>query len=82
MFKIKRITITDIAKRMSISANTVSKALNGKDKVSEELREKIIKTAEEMAISFFITSPFLVQLLIRPLYFIIIPRYILIIRKI
>lgn len=33
---------------MGISANTVSKALNGKPKISEELREKVIETARIM----------------------------------
>ena len=48
MVAISRITINDIAKQMGISANTVSKALNGKPKISEELREKVIKTARQM----------------------------------
>ncbi|MBE7045669.1 MAG: LacI family transcriptional regulator [Ruminococcaceae bacterium] len=43
-----RITMNDIAKKLNISVNTVSKALNGKAKVSDSLRETIIKTAEEM----------------------------------
>lgn len=43
-----RVTINDIAKKMNVSANTVSKALNGKAKVSEELRKKIIAAASSM----------------------------------
>lgn len=42
------VTITDIAKELKISANTVSKALNGKDKVSPAMREKVIATAEKL----------------------------------
>lgn len=48
MIKIARVTINDIAHRLNVSANTVSKALNGKKKISEQLRAEIIKTAEEM----------------------------------
>ena len=43
-----RVTINDIAKKMNVSANTVSKALNGKAKVSEKLRKRIIATATSM----------------------------------
>lgn len=45
---IGRITINDIARELSVSANTVSKALNGKGKVSEELRAKIVDTAKRV----------------------------------
>lgn len=43
-----RTTISDIAAYLNVSANTVSKALNGKSKISEPLRAKIIATAKEM----------------------------------
>lgn len=43
-----RITINDIAKRLNVSANTVSKALNGKAKVSEALRQTVLETAAAM----------------------------------
>lgn len=44
----KKVVMQDIADRMNISKNSVSQALSGKDGVSEETRQKIIKTAEEM----------------------------------
>lgn len=44
----KRITIIDISKKLGVSTTTVTKALNGKPKVSEEVRKLIIKTADEM----------------------------------
>ncbi len=44
----KRTTITDIAKRLNVSMNTVNKALYGKKGVGEELRAKIQATAKAM----------------------------------
>ncbi|MFA5447028.1 MAG: substrate-binding domain-containing protein [Sphaerochaeta sp.] len=44
----KPVTLKDIAIRLSVSTVTVSKALSGKDGVSDELRQEIIKTAKEM----------------------------------
>ncbi|NLK21964.1 MAG: substrate-binding domain-containing protein [Epulopiscium sp.] len=44
----KNITMKDIAKRLNVSNVTVSKALNNKEGVSEELRNKIVALAEEM----------------------------------
>ncbi len=43
-----RVTLNDIAEKLNISANTVSKALNNKAKVSDELRRTIMETAKEM----------------------------------
>jgi len=43
-----KVTMKDIAERLGVSSVTVSKALNDRDGVSEELREKIKKVAEEM----------------------------------
>ena len=43
-----QVTMKDIAKKMDISIVSVSKALSGKEGVSEELREDIIRTAEDM----------------------------------
>ncbi len=43
-----RVTIADIAKRAGVSVNTVSRALSGKDGVSEETRAKIVKIAREL----------------------------------
>lgn len=42
------ITIRDVAKRLNISIYTVSRALNGYTDVSEETRERVILTAQEM----------------------------------
>lgn len=41
------ITMRDLGKRLGVSAVTVSKALAGKPGVSEEVRQKIIRLAEE-----------------------------------
>ena len=43
-----RVTQKDIARKLNVSQTTVANALNGKDNITEELREKIIKTAKEM----------------------------------
>ena len=43
-----RITIKDIAAEVGVSAITVSKALNGKNQVSEKTRARIIETARRM----------------------------------
>lgn len=43
-----RITIKDIAVAIGVSVTTVYKALNGKPKVSEEIRQRIIAKAEEL----------------------------------
>ncbi|ACL68802.1 LacI family DNA-binding transcriptional regulator [Halothermothrix orenii] len=42
------VTIKDIAKRLGVSATAVSKALNDRDDVSEELKRKVLKVAEEL----------------------------------
>ncbi|MGN0395792.1 MAG: substrate-binding domain-containing protein [Coprococcus sp.] len=44
----KRVRMSDIGARLSVSTVTVSKALSGQKGVSDELREKIISTAESM----------------------------------
>lgn len=44
----KRITMSDIARKLDLSINAVSIALNGKAGVSEETRKKILAEAEEM----------------------------------
>jgi LacI family transcriptional regulator len=44
----KNITMRDIAEKLNVSSVTVSKALNDKEGVSEELREKIKEVADEM----------------------------------
>lgn len=44
----KKVRMVDIANRLGISIVSVSKGLAGKDGVSEEMRTKILATAEEM----------------------------------
>ena len=44
----KRVTVKDIAKQLNIAQGTVSKALGNKSGVSSELRQIILKTADEM----------------------------------
>lgn len=44
----KKITMQDIADKLGISRVTVSKAMNRSDLVSEELREKIYRLAQEL----------------------------------
>lgn len=44
----KKVRMADIAQRLGISIVSVSKGLAGKDGVSEEMRAKILATAEEM----------------------------------
>lgn len=48
----KTVTMSDIAKDMGISTVSVSKAISGKDGVSDELREKIIRRAEELGYQY------------------------------
>lgn len=44
----KRVTLKDIAERVSVSQNTVSVALRGEFGVSDQLREQIVTAAREM----------------------------------
>ena len=44
----KKVKMEDIAEKLGVSIVTVSNALKGKKGVSEEMREKITRTAEEM----------------------------------
>ncbi|PXY42143.1 LacI family transcriptional regulator [Flavobacterium cheongpyeongense] len=44
----KRITIYDLAKELGLSVSYVSKALNGKPGVREEIRETVLKKAAEL----------------------------------
>ena len=58
-----RVTMNDIAKKLNVSVNTVSKALGGKAKISEEMRNKIIKTAKihqnnDVLLRFFVLFMF------------------------
>ncbi|EFU76751.1 LacI family DNA-binding transcriptional regulator [Lachnoanaerobaculum saburreum] len=44
----EKVTIKDISKKLGISAVSVHRALRGKEGISDELRSKIIETANEM----------------------------------
>lgn len=44
----KRVRMVDIAEKMGVSTFTVSKALSGKDGISEEMREEVRRVAEKM----------------------------------
>ena len=48
----KKVTMQDIANQLNISKNSVSQALTGKPGVSEETRELVRRTAEELGYSF------------------------------
>ena len=51
----KDVTMRDIARELNISAVSVSKAITGKEGVSDAVRNKILKKAEEMGYEY--TSP-------------------------
>lgn len=42
------VTLKDISKALNVSSTTVHRALNGKEGMNDELREKILQTAKEM----------------------------------
>ena len=44
----KRVTIYDIASELGISTATVNRALTGKNKVSEETRQRVFEAAQRM----------------------------------
>ncbi|MFS0726910.1 LacI family DNA-binding transcriptional regulator [Paenibacillus sp. 1P07SE] len=44
----KEITIKDVAKQAGVSVATVSRVLNGRDRVSDETRKKILKIIDEL----------------------------------
>ncbi|WAA08558.1 substrate-binding domain-containing protein [Fervidibacillus albus] len=48
----KKVTMQDIANKLNISKNSVSQALRGKEGVSEETRQLVIKTAKEMGYTY------------------------------
>ena len=46
-----KVSMQNLADELGISKVTVSKALNGKDGVSEELKKKIFETAEQRGVT-------------------------------
>ena len=48
----KRVTMKDIARRLGISVNSVSHALNDASDISSETKEKVMKTAVELGYKF------------------------------
>jgi len=52
-----RVTIMDIADALNISRNTVSKALNNADGISEATRQKVLQKAAEMGYKQFFSVP-------------------------
>lgn len=52
----KSVSMQDLADKLGISKVTVSKALNGKEGVGEELKEKILHLRENPVMSFRITE--------------------------
>ena len=48
----KRVTMRDIGQALGVSTVTISKALGGREGVSDAVREKILKTAQEMGYSY------------------------------
>ena len=44
----KRVTIKDIASKLNVSYGIINKALNNKSGISDEMREKILATADEL----------------------------------
>ncbi|GAB3577688.1 LacI family DNA-binding transcriptional regulator [Amycolatopsis endophytica] len=48
MVRARRVTLRDVADRVGLSANTVSRALSGKDQVSESTREMIVAEARRL----------------------------------
>ncbi|MCQ2458163.1 MAG: LacI family DNA-binding transcriptional regulator [Clostridia bacterium] len=52
----KNVTMRDIGARLGVSTVTISKALGGKDGVSDAVREKIIETAKQMGYHYASSS--------------------------
>ncbi len=48
----KKVTMSDIGAALGVSTVTISKALGGREGVSDAVREKILRTAREMGYSF------------------------------
>ena len=48
----KNVTMRDIARKMNISAVSVSKAISGHEGVSDSLRAEILKVADELGYNY------------------------------
>lgn len=44
----KKVTIHDIARKLDVTASTVSRALNGNPRISERTKKAVLKTADEL----------------------------------
>ncbi len=44
----KKVTLKDIAKELGVTIGTVSHVLNGRDDISQETKEKVLKTAKKL----------------------------------
>jgi len=44
----KKVTLKDIAQELNVTIGTVSHVMNGRDDISEETREKVLKTAKKL----------------------------------
>ena len=42
------VRLTDIAKHLGISVSTVSRVINGKDRVSDETRKRVLQAVKEL----------------------------------
>ena len=45
---VERVTIDSVAERAGVSRATVSKALNGRQDIAEDTRDRVIQVAEEL----------------------------------
>lgn len=54
MNKVRQVTIRDIARQAGVSVSTVSRAMNNKDDVSPDVRERVLATAQSLK---YFTNP-------------------------
>lgn len=55
----KKTTLKDIAQKLSVSASTVSRALQNNPRISKEIRELVVRTAKEL--NYFNTKNFAIE---------------------
>lgn len=48
MNKVRQVTIRDIARQAGVSVSTVSRAMNNKEDVSANVRERVLATAQTL----------------------------------